>query len=165
MPQKEKAHTHKHTLLFQQEDGPDACTTLMFPTLLLWTGALSSYLHPSAAICDSLPHQIFTVGPIKHSPRSTFICPPPSSLQRVRQKPTKSLETCAQSACMVGDGRRRRRLDKTENCTKRKKLAQGEETNQRETRAEEKSVRSTPAFSERGEASRLNNSTVLLRVC
>lgn len=55
MPQKEKAHTHKHTLLFQQEDGPDACTTLMFPTLLLWTGALSSYLHPSAAICDSLP--------------------------------------------------------------------------------------------------------------
>lgn len=66
---------------------------------------LCSYLHPSLAICDSPSHQIFTVGPIKHSlcSTATFICPPPSSLQLVHQKPTKSLKTCTRAAYIMGN--------------------------------------------------------------
>lgn len=58
------------------------------------TNSHSSYLHPSQTICDSPSHQIFTVGPIKHSLRSTatFICPPPSSLQLVHHKPPQKPE-------------------------------------------------------------------------
>lgn len=104
---RKRAHTRTHTLLFQQEDGADACTTLMtsrtISALELDHHTLFTSTSFSSHMRLSSSHQIFTVGPIKHSLRSTFICPPPSSLQRVHQKPTKRLKTCAHSAYMVGD--------------------------------------------------------------
>lgn len=137
---RKRKHTHTHTLLLRHMHHTHDVThyfcfggkELDHHTLFIST-SFSSHMWLSSS------HQIFTVGPIKHSLRSTFICPPPTSLQRVHQKPTKSLKTRAQSAYMVGEvvqcrtggGDWTKRWEMGE--LHQKKLAQGEMRHIRET--------------------------------
>lgn len=120
---RKRKEAHTHTVSFQQEDVADACTTLMMLHTISaleldhHTHTLSLSTSFSSHMWLSSSHQIFTVGAIKHSLCSTFICPPPTSLQRERQKPPKKPENM-RTVCLHG-GRggplqdRRRRWDKT----------------------------------------------------
>lgn len=101
----ERGNTHWHSYFSKRMVQTHAPRSWHWTQFLLDQFTLCSYLHPPLAICDSPSHQIFTVGPIKHSlcSTATFICPPPSSLQLVHQKPTKSLKTCTQAAYIVGN--------------------------------------------------------------
>lgn len=139
------------------------------------TNSHSSYLHPSLTICDSPSHQIFTVGPIKHSLRSTatFICPPPSSLQLVHQKPppkawkhAHALPTCWATWRPGASEEKRSRWWMEQNCPKKEtwtkkvsKVEMREEQRMKKwSKREESEVHSSTHV--QWERRSLNNSTV-----